>query len=510
MHEPTADGGWRSCLNADPTDWLLEPGNPCVRYLTLTRILDAPEDDADVVKTKAEVARWAPAQKALAALGNLPWDLDNLAKIGIPPELPEVRRACEHWLEAPIYDERPRREPRRIPPPLHYFSQYVGALARLGWHADPRLTAKVEHIAAQQRLDDGNRPGADVRRGGVWCFGSHCCMAGAARALWAVAGVPEGARSPGVSGFLARGREFVAAHNLYQANHHGYKPIVKSWAQLHLPFALGWHADVLDMLMVGTELGLGDHPCCLPALRAILAKQNERGRWSVEHAYAGSYDELVGTALRGIEAVGDESKWITAHALIQLRKCESLLPRLGEDAPASPSPGADRFAAYGQPDTDADERRVRAEWADVGMTPVLGGLLGFARERELLVGWRWGLALGPEWCREWGSARARKVPARNIKSAWPVVRFCFLAPRGVLTAEGLSARLAIPLRDDYDGGRRKRASWIDATLWRIGVTPWGEEWDDVGITIRESGKVAGVLSVAREALEAFAAAARPR
>jgi len=33
---------WKSALNADPTDWLLEPSNPSVRYFTLTEILELP------------------------------------------------------------------------------------------------------------------------------------------------------------------------------------------------------------------------------------------------------------------------------------------------------------------------------------------------------------------------------------------------------------------------------------------------------------------------------------
>jgi len=492
-------------LEANPIDWLLERDNPCVRYIALTRLLRGPEDDRDVVATEAEVARWEPARRAIAALDGMPWDLDNLAKIGIPPGLPEVRRACERWLAAPIFDERPGREPRRNPGPLHYFSQYVGALARMGWHADPRLRAKVEHIMREQRLDDGNRPGTELRHGGSWCFGAHCCMAGASRSLWAVAGVPPDARTPPVAGFLSRGRAFIAAHNLFQANHHGFGPIVKSWTKLHLPFALGWHTDALDLLDIATELGLADDPCCVPALQLILGKQNERGRWLVEQTHGGQYDLLVGTAVRDTEKVGDESKWITAAALIQLARCRRLLPTLDEAQPTATSPALPAFADYGPPDTDDDERRVRSEWAGLDTTWVLEALLDFARDRGLPVGWHWGLMIGPAWCREWLSARPRKVPARNIKDAWPVARVCFLALRGVFTPKALSARLRIPLQDEYKPGERSKRSWIDATLWRVAVAPWNGTFDEVGIAVREPDEVPRLVQAMAEALDGLVA-----
>lgn len=46
---------WKSLLNADPTDWLLEEDNPSVRYLTLVDILERPADDPDVVKARRDI-----------------------------------------------------------------------------------------------------------------------------------------------------------------------------------------------------------------------------------------------------------------------------------------------------------------------------------------------------------------------------------------------------------------------------------------------------------------------
>jgi hypothetical protein len=40
---------WLSELKAEPTEWLLEPSNPSVRYWTLLDILDRKPNDPDVV-----------------------------------------------------------------------------------------------------------------------------------------------------------------------------------------------------------------------------------------------------------------------------------------------------------------------------------------------------------------------------------------------------------------------------------------------------------------------------
>ena len=56
---------WKSLLNKDPTDWLLEKNNPSVRYYTLTEILDKPENNQQVKTTKNEIMKKVPVPKIL-------------------------------------------------------------------------------------------------------------------------------------------------------------------------------------------------------------------------------------------------------------------------------------------------------------------------------------------------------------------------------------------------------------------------------------------------------------
>ncbi len=47
---------WKSVLNGNPTDWLLEHENSSVRYFTLRDILGLPEDYVEVAESKRAIA----------------------------------------------------------------------------------------------------------------------------------------------------------------------------------------------------------------------------------------------------------------------------------------------------------------------------------------------------------------------------------------------------------------------------------------------------------------------
>lgn len=49
------DNDCKSFLEADPTDWLLEPENPSIRYFTLVDLLDNPLDEPEVLEAKETI-----------------------------------------------------------------------------------------------------------------------------------------------------------------------------------------------------------------------------------------------------------------------------------------------------------------------------------------------------------------------------------------------------------------------------------------------------------------------
>jgi len=108
--------------------------------------------------------------------------------------------------------------------------------------------------------------------------------------------------------------------------------------------------------------------------------------------------------------------------------------------------------------------------------------------------------MGPETCPEWCAASARWVPARSMRDRWAVARVFFLARRGRFTAKGLAERLGMPLSDTYPG-KRKPGNWLDATLWRVRVDEWSDEYDEVAVTLREGDEIGRLRGVFIEALE---------
>ena len=56
---------WKSVLNSDPIDWLLESTNPSVRYFAQTTLLEKAETAPDVIETKNEIMNTGTVPKIL-------------------------------------------------------------------------------------------------------------------------------------------------------------------------------------------------------------------------------------------------------------------------------------------------------------------------------------------------------------------------------------------------------------------------------------------------------------
>ena len=499
---------WMQTLRSDPLRWLLQKNNPCVRYRTLTDILDLPDADAQVAEAREAAWHDPLVKRLLAALSSVEpfpkktvwWqklfkgnygDLDTLYRFGVPAGHPVIREACDQWLDVDI------------PPDAEcYPKQMIGGLVRYADPEDARLKAKVRYVIENEPFADGNRPGVlryaeGPGRGS--CCGSHSCYSAAMRSLWAVMGVSPTNRSRDVCRFLEKGATFLAAHNLYQSNHREFKPIKEGWLSLNLPFGLGWQTDLLDILDIASQIGLHEHQCMLSGLRALLSKQTTKGRWCLEASVPFDDGRLV-SLVRRAEPVGRESKWITLAALRVLKRCESLLARIS-DGDSLPKPSvcqAPTFSDHAFKYSRADETRVRARWHEFGMGALLDDVVDFKKERRLRLGWHWGVVIGPKSCPEWCSAMVRWVPRKGDKMSWPVARVFFLSGRKQFTAEDLSRRLDIPVEDEDEKKRFKKFFW--GSLWRVKVAKWRDNFDEVGVTLRSPDEFERLRPVLKEAL----------
>jgi hypothetical protein len=77
-------------------------------------------------------------------------------------------------------------------------------------------------------------------------------------------------------------------------------------------FPLGYHSDVLEALDVLAQLGHGAEPRLQKALEFVLEKQDDEGRWPLEHTLDKTWARFG--------RKGQPSKWVTLRALSMLAK----------------------------------------------------------------------------------------------------------------------------------------------------------------------------------------------
>jgi hypothetical protein len=329
--------GWKSALNADPTEWLLEPENPSVRYFTLTEILELPAWHAQVAEARAAIMAEGPVPRILAEQSpggrwgkaqdfyvhskyrGTVWQLLVLAELGANAEDERVRRACEFILGHSQHaksggfayrSDGRGGDPNRILPCLT--GNVVWALIRLGYGSDPRVAGGVQWITRYQRFDDGveQPPEGWPYDGLEKCWGKHTCHMGVVKALKALAEIPADQRTKSMKGTLAAGAEYLFQHHVYRRSHGRHAVARKEW--LLFGFPLMWNTDALEILGILTRLGSRDARMH-EAVDLVISKQDSQGRWTLQSTFNGRF-------VVNIERVGHPSKWITLHALTVLKR----------------------------------------------------------------------------------------------------------------------------------------------------------------------------------------------
>ena len=363
---------WMSRVKGNSLPWLLEKANPCVRLRTLTELLECPPSDGEVGKAERAVWAYPPVAELLSVLDaadpmrpNSAWhmalfkkhcgDLDVLHRMGVPSGHPAITRACDRWLNVEL-----------VPHAECYPMQMIAGLVRYADEDDPRLPQIVEYVVHNEPFTDGNRPGilryGAGRRG---CEGSHSCHMAAAKALWAVIGLPVAKRTPEVLEFMRLGSHYLARHALYQSSHKEGKAINKQFVGLHLPFAQGCDTDVLDLLDIATQVGLEADRSIADALDLLLSKQNSGGRWKVEapSRWAPDKRRLAGH-VSTLEKPGEESKWITLASLVVVKRCHDFLTGARRTDVLKDLEDGDPEVLRRYPFSydSKDEQRVRDEW----------------------------------------------------------------------------------------------------------------------------------------------------
>lgn len=338
---PRGKGGrverWRSALNGDPLPWLLERDTPAVRHLALRWLLDELEDSPAVRRARAAAMREPPIAAILDAqdplgfwvkpgIGYGPkytgtvWSLIFLDQLGADGRDARVRRGVEYVLThsaAPGGGFGGWGGGSAGPPNssvVHCLNgNLLSALIGFGHLDDPRVRRAIEweaRAATGDGFDAYARWGTSGPGFGCGINAGLPCAWGAIKALRGLARIPPRRRSPLVRRAVETGAELLLSRDPAVADYPAGSKVSANWFKLGFPS--GYVADFLQNLEVLVDLGRGRDDRLANAVRLLLSRQDEGGRWPNQYAYNGK-------TWGDIERQGAPSKWVTLRACRVLR-----------------------------------------------------------------------------------------------------------------------------------------------------------------------------------------------
>ena len=332
---------WRSYLNSDAIDWLLEENNPSIRYLTLIDVLDKDENNNKVREAKEKIMVEGIVPKILnkqKARGywetpenfyirtkykGTVWQFIVLAELMADGKDERIQKTCEFILENSqdkssgafaYYRNENGGDHNKVLSCLT--GNMLWGLIRFGYIEDSRIQEGINWIVKYQRFDDGLEHAPDEwpynigSKKGEACWGKHTCHMGVVKNLKALAQIPLDKNSDDIKDFIDKAAEYMLIHHIYKQSHNLDVAAKQEWTQFGFP--LMWKIDALEILDILTKLGYKDDRM-QDAISLVEGKQNDSGRWILEKTFNGRMQV-------NIEHKGKESKWITLFCLRVLKR----------------------------------------------------------------------------------------------------------------------------------------------------------------------------------------------
>jgi len=332
---------WKSYINSDSIEWLLEENNPSVRYFTLTDILDKNENENEVKISKERIMKegvipkilnnqkeegyWETAENFYirTKYKGTVWSIILLAELNANSADSRIQKASEFILKNSqdkksgafaYYCGNDGGDHNKVLPCLT--GNMLWSLIRFGCLDDPRVQQGIEWIVKYQRFDDGIEgsprgwPYNVGSKKGEACWGSHTCSMAIVKNLKALAEIPSDKRSKDVKFTIQKAAEFLLQHHIYKQSHNLEAVAKQEWMLFGFP--LMWKIDALEVLDILTRLEYKDNRM-QDGIDLVESKQNENGRWILEKSFNGRMQV-------NIEQKRKESKWITLIALRVLKR----------------------------------------------------------------------------------------------------------------------------------------------------------------------------------------------
>jgi hypothetical protein len=309
-------------------DWLLEPSQPAVRYLTMRDIVDG-TSQGDLAEAKLAVTSegWAAEilskQKAggfwvekeedlyLPKYLSTNWMLLTLSDLGVTKKDPRIAKACNLWMDTYSRKDGGFDGPGAKESEHCLTGNTARGLIKFGYADEPRVRTALEFLVKTQK-----------ENGGWHCFGSNGTI-DAWEGLSAFAVYPRQRWTRSMKRAVERGSEFYLERRLSRQGAR-YAP----WFRFHFPYH--YYYDILVGLDFMTALGYSDDERMRPAVAYLKEKRRKNGTWNLDavhpdldndgklprwwNQYKSHYHPFA------LELVGRPSKMITLRALTVLKR----------------------------------------------------------------------------------------------------------------------------------------------------------------------------------------------
>ncbi|HXW67327.1 MAG TPA: hypothetical protein VEL82_05585 [Thermoplasmata archaeon] len=323
-------------------DWLLEPQQPSMRYLTLTRLLGK-SGSVSGVRESRENLRTDPWVREILSRRNpagwwerdhnwleprflgTNWSMLALADLGATRDIPEIEVSCEFWMGSSPLQGGGVGGFGQGKGHFCYTANMARALIQLGYGDDPRVRKTLDWLVRVAHPKGGWSCRMD--RDGVSAGRTLDAWEG----LAAFAAYPRSKWTPAMQRCVERGAEFFLERELHRQGE-PYAP----WFRFHWP--VHYYYDLLVGLECLTNLGYGSDPRLRYALDFLRKQQRLDGRWAIGPPqtdpdadgakWFAQHPTKRPTPLT-FEKAGEPSKMITLRALTVLARAS--------EAPSRPS-----------------------------------------------------------------------------------------------------------------------------------------------------------------------------
>lgn len=314
-------------------DWLLTEDGSGMRYLALKDLVGLPNDSTELLQAKKEAYANGQIARILNHMqpegywnkpggGYSPkyystvWSLMLLSQLGASVHDDErIATACTYYLDHAIsLDGSISHNGTRSGTFDCLQGNMSAALTDLGCH-DKRLDDTYDWMAKSEigQIDKYYASGKSGPNFACSANGKKLCAWGAVKVVLALGKIQKSKRSQTINQAIQVGVDFLFSVDPMTAAYptmYNEKPNGSWWK---LGFPTFYCTDLLQLAEALTVVGYGNDLRLKNSLEFINSKQDEQGRWKLEHDYAGK-------TWGGFGKKGEPSKWVTYRVLKLLSK----------------------------------------------------------------------------------------------------------------------------------------------------------------------------------------------